>query len=347
MKLSLSLPDKNKLNKLLQIKELNIASSNALFEFSFSKYKPNEILTFLNLDLSNEEDLFFYEKYFKDVFQELDKNKYINNPFAKLFEKVNIKSGPYNLTHLKVKAYQTLPYDDIEVVDSEDYLERSKIGYFISDFSYFAITKNNVVWMSTDPNEIETMDPYINKVHGSLLVFGLGLGYFPYMSYLKENVRDITIIENDQNVIDIFSRYIKEKLNIKIPFKIIKDDAFRYIKNNNLNKFDSIFVDIWHSPEDGLPLYLRFKSLLKDYKQDTYYWLNKSLIAMFRRCLLTLLEENLQGYTDKNYQTSENEYDEIINKLYFYLKDKSFTSYDEIHQFLSDDNLEKLINNCF
>ena len=201
--------------------------------------------------------------------------------------------------------------------------------------------------MNITPNEIETMDPYINKVHGSLLVFGLGLGYFPYMSYLKGNIKDITIIENDQNVIDIFNRYIKEKLNIKIPVKIIKDDAFRFIKNNNLNKYDSIFVDIWHSPEDGLPLYLRFKSLLKSYKQDIYYWLNKSLIAMFRRCLLTLLEENLEGYTDKNYQTSENEYDEIINKLYFYLKDKSFTSYDEIHQFLSDDNLEKLINNCF
>ena len=324
-----------------------MASSNALFEFSFSKYKPEEILTFLDLDLSNEEDLFFYEKYFKNIFVELDKNKYINNPFAKLFKSTNIKTGPYNLTHLKVKAYQTLPYDDIEVVDTLDYLERSKIGYFKEDFSYFAITKNDVVWMSTDPNEIETMGPYINKVHDSLLIFGLGLGYFPYMSYLKGNIKDITIIENDPKVIEIFNKYIKDKLDIKIPFKIIQDDAFRYIKNNKLDNFDSIFVDIWHSPEDGLPLYLRFKSLLKGYKKDIYYWLNKSLIAMYRRCIITLFEENLMGYTDKNYQNKENEYDEIINKTYFYLKDKEFNSYQEIFEFLSDENLENLLSHCF
>lgn len=345
MKLLLNKEDLNKLKRLLEIKELNIASSNALFEFSFSKYKPSEILTFLDLDLSNAEDLFFYEKYFKDTFVELDKNKYINNPFAKLFITTYIKSGPYNLTHLKIKAFQTLPYDDIIV--GEEYLEKSQIGYFKEDFSYFAITKNDVVWMSTDPNEIETMEPYINKVHGSLLVFGLGLGYFPYMSYLKGNIKDITIIENDQNVIDIFNKYLKDKLDIKIPMKIVRDDAFRFIKNNDLNRFDSIFVDIWHSPEDGLPLYIRFKSLLKAYKQDIYYWLGKSLIAMFRRCLLTLFEENLAGFNDVDYQKSENEYDDIINKLYFFLKDKVFNSYEEIREFLSDDNLKKVIINCF
>ena len=347
MLLCLSSNDKKSLNRLLQIKELNIASSNALFEFSFSKYKPEEILTFLDLDLSNEEDSFFFEKYFKNNFKELDKNKYENNPFSLLFKNTEIKAGPYQLGHMKVKAFQTLPYDDIEVKEDEEYLEISKIGYFKEDFRYFAIRKNDVVWMSTDPNEIETMEPYIEKVHGSLLIFGLGLGYFPYMSYLKGNIKDITIIENDKNVIDIFNKYIKNKLDIKIPFKIIQDDAYHYIKTNKLDRFDSIFVDIWHSPEDGLPLYLKFKSLLKGYKKDAYYWLNKSLLAMFRRCILTLFEENLLGYNDKNYQTRENEYDDIINKLYFYMKDMTFHSYQDIIFYLSDENLEKVINNCF
>lgn len=347
MQILLSSSEKKSLKRLLEIKELNIASSNAYFEFSFSKYKPSEILDFLDLNLENEEDLFFYEKYFKDNIVMLNKDKYINNPYAKIFQNVDIKDTNYRLTHLKIKPYQILPFDDIKVNEKEDYLEKSQIGYFKEKYKYFAITKDNVVWMSTDPNEINTMEAYINLVHGHLLVFGLGLGYFPYMSYLKGNIKEITIIENDQKVIDIFNAYIKDKLDIKIPLHIVKSDAFTYIKNHDLSSFDSVFVDIWHSPEDGLPLYIKFKSLFKKYNLDIYYWLNKSLIAMFRRCVLTLFEENLLGYKDDKYLKEENEYDQIINKLYFYLKSYKFNNYQEIINFLNDDNLQNLIINCF
>lgn len=344
MELLLNKNDLNKLKRLLEIKELNIASSNAYFEFSFSKYMPEDILTFLDLDLSNEEDLFFFEKYFKDNFSLLNKDKYINNPYAKIFKNIDIKDKNYRLTHLKIKPYQTLPYDDIEIYKDEYYLEKSRIGYFKEEFSYFAITKDNVVWMSTDPNEIETMEPYINKVHGSLLVFGLGLGYFPYMSDIKGNVKEITIIEKDQKVIELFKKYIEPKLDNKHKFNIIEDDAFNFIKNNDIAKYDSIFVDIWHSPEDGLPLFIKFKSLLNKYDNHTYYWLNKSLFAMFRRCLLTIFEEKLNNYSDKDYLKSENEYDKIINKLYFLMKKESFTSFDQIIDYLDDRNLNTIIS---
>ena len=66
--------------------------------------------------------------------------------------------------------------------------------------------KDDVVWMSTDPNEIITMNPYIQKAHGDILVMGLGLGYYPFMTALKDDVKSITIIEKDPKVIDIFKK---------------------------------------------------------------------------------------------------------------------------------------------
>ena len=51
--------------------------------------------------------------------------------------------------------------------------------------------------MSIIPNEIETMKEAIETVKGNVLVYGLGLGYFPYMISLKNDVNKITIIEKE------------------------------------------------------------------------------------------------------------------------------------------------------
>ncbi len=325
--------------KLLERKELNIAASNAFFEFSFSGLDPDELLEFLELDLSNMEEKAFFDDYFNDSLKELNSNDFTNNPYVKLTNNINVKKGPYALGKITLKPGQTIPYNDISVNSELFYLETSHIGYFTKPFSYFALMKDDVVWMSTDPNEIITMDPYIKKAHGNILVMGLGLGYYPYMASLNDKVKSITIIEKDQNVIDIFNKYILPKFNITKPFNIIHDDAFRFIRKNDMAKYDYIFMDIWHNAEDGLPLYLRFKSLLKNYKGETGYWLEESLIAMYRRCLLTLIEENLMGYTDKNYQKVENEYDKIINDLYFQTKNIKFNSFEEIKEFLSNESI--------
>ena len=329
--------------KLLERKELNIASSNAFFEFSFSKYKPEQILEFLELDLSNQENEAFYNDYFANSLEELNPNVFYNNPFVKLTKNIQIKEGNYRLGFIKLRPYQSIPYDDISVDKDNFFLENSHIGYFKEPFSYFAVSKDDVVWMSTDPSEIVTMAPYINKAHENILVMGLGLGYFPYMASLNDSVKSITIIEKDQKVIDIFKKYILPKLNVTKPFNIIKDDAFEYLMKNDINKYDYIFMDIWHNAEDGLPLYLKFKSLLKNYKKDTGYWLEESLIAMYRRCLLTIIEENLLGYKDANYQKVENEYDKIINDLYFKTKEIKLNSFEEVKEFLSNQSILKLL----
>ena len=108
-------------------------------------------------------------------------------------------------------------------------------------------------------------------------------------------------------------------------------------------EFDYLFIDIWHNPEDGLPMYLKLKRLLKNKQLTISYWLEKSILAMYRRCLLTIIEETMVGCTKKDYLKAKTEYDQIINDLYFKTENMSFSSIGEIKDLLQDKELEKLI----
>ena len=348
MKIKVNSEDLKKIKNLLLVKEMNIAAADALMEYSY--YTNNEsssdviedLKEFLDLNLSNEEDKTFWDKFIFPCIQEINEDKYLSNPYLKMVHPTPLKDKGYSLEYLSYKPYQIFPYKDINI--HEDYRETSSIGYFKKSYEYLAILKNNNVWMSLDPNEINTMEGPIKNAKGRVLAFGLGLGYFPFMVSLKDNAKSVTIIEKDPEIISIFKKHLLMHFPHIEKIHIIQDDAFNYLRNNNVDElYDYLYADIWHNAEDGLPLFIRFYDLLKDKKVKVEYWLIESIIAMLRRCLLTVIEESLNGANDSNYQRSKNEYDKIINHLYFKTKNLRFNSYQEILDILSKDNLLKLI----
>ena len=344
MKIDLTKINKKDIESLLLEKEMNIASAQGLFDYCFytrdNPCNKNDILDYLELNLSNTEDKYFYDTRIKPSIRKIDISDYKDNYYRNHIKPNEYKDKKYQLTYLKMNPYQCFPYDDILI--DENFVEVSQIGYFDKSFPYLAVIKDDVVWMSTDPNEINTMDASIKKAKGRVLAFGLGLGYFPIMCASKKEVTSVTVVEKDREIINIFKKHILPHFEHKEKITIIEDDAFKYAKGD-LSKYDYLFIDIWHNPEDGLPMYLKFKKILKGKKIATDYWLEKSILAMYRRCLLTVIEESLMGYSDSNYKTVENEYDTIINDLYFKTKDKVFDSLKEIKQILQDNSLLKLI----
>jgi AraC-like DNA-binding protein len=60
--------------------------------------------------------------------------------------------------------------------------------------------------MSITPNEIVTMREPVARASGRVLTLGLGLGYYAYMVHLKEDVTDVTVVEREQAVIDLFEK---------------------------------------------------------------------------------------------------------------------------------------------
>lgn len=340
--------ENNKIRKLLETKELNMAIANMLFAAFDSKEaivpSKNEdeftenLINFWELNTDNQQEMDIVDTFISPRLKKIDSGLILNNPYVKTVSFKEVKDGSYKLSYFKQAAFQPFPYDDIEVDD--EYREIQSVGYSTTDVSYPIIAQNNCIWMSLNTNEIITMDPAIKEASGNVLVLGLGLGYFPFMVSLKEDVKSITIIEKDPTIIRLFKKHLLPSFPHKEKIRILEDDAFKYLSNDKLN-YDYLFIDLWHSPEDGLPMYLKCKNILRNkYHGKVFYWLEKSILAMLRRCFLTLIEEQLNLVKENNYLKARDDYDRIINDLYFKTKNLTITSYEQIKEMLKDESLK-------
>lgn len=256
-------------------------------------------------------DKILEEKYLMHSINFLDANKYKQNPYLKNISFHNVKFGNWQLTHSKYKAYEAFICNDIKHCD--DSYEIPQIGFFDEEFSFPVVQEAGREWMAVKPSEIESMREPIDIVGGNVITFGLGLGYYAYMTSQKTEVQRITIVEKDQNVIELFEKHILPQFEHKSKVEIIRADAFEYLQKEMPHKnFDYAFVDLWHDTADGLELYLKAKKLERLAPQTKFlYWVEESLLSSFR------------------WQN----FDEIIEKS---------SSIEEALRMLSDDNLRIL-----
>ena len=288
-----------------------------------------------DIDYELDENREVMDAYILNNLKKLDPKEYLDNEYAKSI-KATGKYKKYALKYITYEPYQLFAYDDISLEGDK---ENSRIGYFDNKFSYLALTEGNNIWMSLNPNEIETMKPFISKGKGDVLVLGLGMGYVPFMMSLKPEVKSITIVEKDPEIIALFNSLILPSFKNKEKIKIIEDDAINFVKKNN--KFDYIFADLWHSPEDGLSLFIQLKRI----NRNIDCWLEESMYALLRRCMISLIEENTLGYEEKNYKFSKTYTDKVINKYYQKTKNLIINNDEDLNKLLDKNNLLSLLIN--
>ena len=297
---------------------------------------------FYDLNQDDEENISIMNEYFLNQLKKLNPKEYQNNPYVKAVKQKG-SVGKYSLKELTYEPYQLFAYDEIKLI-KDGYKEYSQIGYFDNKFSYLALCEGNDVWMSLNPNEIETMKPYISSAKGDVLVLGLGMGYVPFMLALKDDVKSVTIIEKDPQIIAIFNKLIWPSFKNKEKIKIIQDDAISYTsKKEKCARHDYIFADLWHDPNDGLAPFIKLKRNEKLIGKEIHCWLELSLVCLLRRCMISLIEENRQGFKDEDYRFAKNETDRVINR--YYQKTKNLTINDEkdLSNLLSEETLLSLI----
>ena len=340
MKINLSSEDKNKFYNLLKIKDNNIDISNMLLTaFAYVDFinpneldKSNEITSIKSMILDNleVEDDELKEAFINQVdIQKCDPNKYFND-YVKLLNKVNFSYGKYSLRNVTYEPYQLFALDEIEV--KEDYKEISKVGYFDKPFSYKALFEGKDLWMSLNPNEINTMSSSIEKAKGRMLVLGLGMGYITYMLSNKKNVTSITVIERNKENIALFKKHLFSLFPNKVKITIIEDDAINFVKH--YFKYDYIFADLWFTPEDGLEYYLKLNDIEKKNNIKIDYWLETSLKQMKRRYLIELIKEQLEGSDESWYQSEKEIEDRIFKRLYLDTKDIVINNIEGVKEIL-------------
>lgn len=270
----------------------------------------------------------------------LDDNPYRDNPYFQNVKPIPHKEGSVRLDYLTTPARKGFVYDEM-IEQGRYYEEITPFGYFKNPFKFLALLDKERIWMSVTPHEINTMKDAIDNAQGRVVTLGLGLGYYVYMVLLKDDVEKVTIIERDPKVISLFKKHLLPFFPHQEKINIVEADAIEYLKD--AEPFDYLFADLWHFAIDGVPLYLQINKFEDKYRNSKFeYWIEPAMLIVLRKAMIILVEEELHGTTDFDYQNAGTISDEIINALHFLLKDKEIKDIEELLEFLSQKNLKLL-----
>lgn len=365
MKITLSKNDLSKVEKLIDTKYLNIEADEFFSDYLLNDYlsvtrkdvedlvktqsmtKKEAFITSILLakDISPEDEEYLRMKK-EGLFDKVNYQnalKYKKNPFGLLMKVDERREGNWYLSYNYYEPYEGFLYDDVYADETNYFAEINSIGYFEEKVPYLTLIQNDEIWMSITPFEINTMQKAIDDATGNVITYGLGLGYFTFMALNNPNVEHVTVIEKDAKAIKLFNEEILPKIRLKDKLTIIKADAFSYTKNKfKAENYDYVFFDIYHSAIDGISSYLKMKKF-EDENENTrfVYWIENSILSLLRRYIITLIEENLQGFDDKDYEIANNDEEKLINSIYKEIKNLNFTTYEEIHNFLKEDSLKE------
>ena len=227
----------------------------------------------LNELTDNPSDKEFFYEYLSLSIHELKTKDYLDNKYIQRFKVLEGKKDNIEIKYLEYAPYEMFVFDETKIIDDK---QIPSIGYFKEPFKYLTILENNNPWMLITPNEINTMIEPIKHAFGNVLTFGLGLGYFAYMTHLKNDVKSITIIEKDEHVIEIFKSLILPLFDHPEKINIINMDAYEF-KEEEYKNYDYLFIDIHHDVSDGVLHYLYFKDLGIDKLIKCEFWIEKSI----------------------------------------------------------------------
>lgn len=226
------------------------------------------------------------EKYIIPALTKMETAPYCNDPFYRTVHLPEKARGEWQLTHQAYQPYEMFCYDDTQALP--DGREIPCIGYFTEAFRYPAVLQKGRLWMAITPNEVETMKEDIAAAHGNILVLGLGLGYYAFMTAQIEKVSRVTVVELDLDVIRLFEEELLPQFPNKEKIRVIHADAFQYVeKEAAKEKYDFVYADIWHDVLDGTPMYLRFRALEKHVPGAKWrHWVEKSMLIWLRGLIL-------------------------------------------------------------
>lgn len=244
------------------------------------------------IDLDKDaENRILYREYLTPSVRIFDAKRYTENPYYKNIKIDNVKDGKWELKRECYPAYRGVIAGDMMLLDN--FREVPPLGFFEEDFYFPAVLEGGNEWMTLTPVDLDTSDEAIERAHGRVVTFGLGLGYYAYMVSEKPEVESITVVERSPFVIELFKKHILPQFKNRQKVIIVNDDAFNYAeKIMPEEKFDFAFVDIWRDASDGAPIYREFKKLEHLSPTTEFaYWIENFLIS---RCRAERLDELIE-----------------------------------------------------
>lgn len=273
----------------------------------------------------------------------LESAHYRNDAFFKTVRPKPSLVGAWKLDYGLYKAHQPFTYDEITADAAKFFKETTKVGCFDEDFSFLEVKENNITWMSVTPHEINTMSRHIEKAKGRVLVLGLGLGYFPFHVSNKDEVSSVTIVERNTTAIKLFEEKILPFFPNGEKIKIAKDDAVEFLRAN-VDNYDFVFADLWHTSRDALLTYpdlLKIEERHKD-KVTFSYWIEGEILIFARRALIAAILDEADGLRAEDFRLDSKGDELLVAKLYHLTKNMKAASVEDLLNKLSDSQIRLL-----
>lgn len=341
--------EKSKLLSLLEQHEKNIDYLLFLQTFLWQKPRFSQEIPLENDPYKKRDFLFeeiekikpypntFVERDMKWDTQLLNADDFLANPYIKAINGLAFKKNDWCLENKTLNAYSLFPYQE-EYHYASNYYLKMGLGFFDKDYSYPSLSLFDREWMSLNPFEIRTMETPIICARGKVLTLGLGLGYFAYMAHLKDEVKEVHIVEMDIELIKVFNEYLLPLFPYKEKIHIHKADAFYFVEDVKDGDYDFIFSDLWHDVGDGLPMYLKLKERLRNFKlTQCHYWIEGSLITRLRMLVIGIIRDELNQ--------SECDYDELQLQIKEKLKNYRIANNYDLDDLLNIKGLDNLLFN--
>lgn len=262
-------------------------------------------------DDEKAEDRRIMREYLLPSIRVFDAKKYEENPYCKKIAPEPRRLGAWEIKWERYPAYRAAICDDI--ILSPDCSEIFPLGFFRDGLSFPAVLEDGNEWMTLTPVDVDTSEDAINRAHGRVVTFGLGLGYYTYMASMKDEVESVTVVERSEDIIRLFKELILPKFEHKEKIRIVNSDAFEYAeKIMPGEEFDFAFVDTWRDASDGAPMYERMKALehLSPNTEFTY-WIENFLVSRLRSLKFEELWEKYEGASED----APKSYAEFIERL--------------------------------
>ncbi len=225
----------------------------------------------------------------QDEIIELTKEEIMNNPYLRNIKVPNVTLNNFSLSngrHIYAGTLAKYGYKRRNL----NTMEQSNT-YFVCDknlrFPGLVEANSHTCWMSAEPFEFYSFESFIRQAHGNVLLIGCGIGYVAYMLSRKEDVKSITIIDNSHDVLELFINHILQQFKSPEKIRVINDDGIKFLKENDVNKFDYINVDIWYDVCDMIYPYLDCLEIERENPNVHFsYWLEEELKENIQKSIL-------------------------------------------------------------
>lgn len=267
----------------------------------------------------------------------IDANEWENSPYHQSVHLNHISSHSITYEEETILGGRLFNLEAIQPDRNRELADWMKLRALSRDTKAVYLLQNGEDWMLDAPGEAATNNPPAMAANGSVLTFGLGIGYFLFMAAKNPKVHSITVIERDPDVIALFEKDIfpQMKDSIAVPVSIVRGDAFDYWNETYLSSFDFVYTDIWRSSDDGLEI---MTHLLEQYNPtvESWFWIEDSIIEPVRTAIFLHFVELAEHrtiqpasayalYTKKvrNYFRTRNETIDSVNALKDLLYDRT------------------------